>query len=325
MTAVSIPDTLPDRLLAARRVVITSHRNPDGDAVGSSLALKRLLEAQEVDAQVWLYDPVPANLRRLPGSHGVHVGANEPSTVFDLAVVVECPAPDRTGLDGFLSQLPIVNVDHHLGNQHYGAENWVDPSAPSVGCLFYRLSEVLPHKADEHFYNLLLVTLYTDTGGFRYANTSREAFAVAAGLVDNGADPETVSGWVYESRTESSIRLQAQVLRTLRRNSGGRVASLVVSRDMLAGAKPGDTEGLVDLARSIDGVIAAALLRETDSGEIKVSLRSKGQVNVEPIARELGGGGHDKAAGFQLPTQEIEKARAAVVAMLDKALDEDDA
>lgn len=313
---VPIPDDLPQRLLAAERVLISSHRHPDGDAVGSSLAAQRLLAAHGIESTVWLYDPVPANLARLPGSASVHNGTNAPDGHFDLALVVECPAPDRTGLEEALSHYPIVNIDHHLGNAHYGVENWVDPDAPSVGCLFYRLSVELPEQPDSDFYNLLLATLYTDTGGFRYANATERAFSVASELVRHGAHPETVAGWVYENRTESSVRLMAEAMRTLRLDGNGRIATLMVTRSMLASARPGDTEGLVDIARSIAGVTAAALLRETDGGEIKVSLRSRGDVNVEPIARKHGGGGHDKAAGFQLQAQELDKARNSVVALL---------
>lgn len=316
---VPIPETLVPRLLAAERVLISSHRNPDGDALGSSLALQRLLATHGVDSTVWSYDPVPANLSRLPGSDGVHVEARPPAGHFDLAVVVECPGPDRTGLEKPLSHYDIINIDHHLGNAHYGVENWVDPGAPSVGCLFYRLSLELPEQPDSDFYNLLLATLYTDTGGFRYANATERAFSVATELVRHGAHPETVAGWVYENRTESSVRLMAEALRTLRLDGDGRIATLTVTRSMLANAQPGDTEGLVDIARAISGVTAAALLRETDGGEIKVSLRSRGDVNVEPIARKRGGGGHDKAAGFQLHAQELDKARNSVVALLLEA------
>ena len=321
---VPIPESLPQRLLQAQRVLVTSHRNPDGDAVGSSLALQSLLAANGVESVVWLHDPVPAHLAALPGSGNVHSGLQPPTESFDLAVVVECPSPGRTGLDSELQHHPIINIDHHLGNEHYGIENWVDPSAPSVGCLFHRLSREMPHKPGSDFYNLLLVTLYTDTGGFRYANTSVDAFSIAADLVSEGADPETVSTWIYENRTPSSVRLLAEALRTLRIDGDGQVASLTVTRSMLAGAQPGDTEGLVDVARSIAGVQAAALLRETDGGEIKVSLRSKGDITVEPIARAHGGGGHDKAAGFQLPAQELDKARNGVIATLLTAIEEKD-
>ncbi len=319
--SVPIPEQLAHRLLGAQQVLITSHRNPDGDALGSSLALQQILTAQNIASTVWLRDPVPANLSTLPGCERVHSGERPPKTSFDLAVVLECPTPDRTGIEDFLAQLPMINIDHHLGNSEYGIENWIDPSAPSVGCLVFRLASSLSHPAGEDAWNLLLVTLYTDTGGFRYANASEQAFSVAGSLVEMGANPEMVSGWIYENRTASSVRLLARALETLQIHQQGRLATLLVAQTMLDGSAPGDTDGIVDHARSIAGVEAAALLKEVDGVGIKVSLRSKGRISVEPVARAQGGGGHDKAAGFELATQDIEGARRQVVELLKKTLE----
>jgi len=314
--SVPTPSRIAEQLAQAHHVLITSHRNPDGDALGSCLALQLILKAQGVAATVWLRDAVPANLAALPGSNEVHNGKHPPAETFDLAVVLECPTPDRSGLEYHLPRQPIINIDHHLGNSDYGVSNWVDPTAPSVGCLVFELANLLPEPIATAALNLLLVTLFTDTGGFRYANASHRAFEVAAALVEAGGDPEVVSGWVYENRTASSLRLLAKALETLRIDCQGQAATVLVSKGMMIGTAPGDTEGIVDHARAISGVKAAALLRETDDGGIKVSLRSKGQVSVEPIARSFGGGGHDKAAGFELPGQDLETARSTVIELL---------
>ncbi len=317
---VPLPEPLVERLRAAQRVLVTSHRNPDGDAVGSSLALAQALTESGREAQVWFRDPLPTSFTALPGAARARVGDDIPPRDWDLAVVLECPTLDRSGLEKHLADLPILNIDHHLGNSEYGVERWIDAAAPSVGCLVFELVDHLGEGASPTVCDLLLLTLHTDTGGFRYANATERAFATAAELLRCGADPEKVANWVYESRTESSLRLLSSALETLQVD--GRVATVLVTSEMLSGTLPGDTEGIVDHARSIAGVEAAAMLRPTESGAIKVSLRSKGQVDIEPIARHRGGGGHAKAAGFTLLEQDLEQARQKVVTWLRAAVKE---
>ena len=318
--SVPLPEPIIERLRAARRVLITSHRNPDGDAVGSSLALGHALAECGQDVQVWLRDPLPTSFLALPGANDVQSGSEVPPGDWDLAVVLECPTLDRSGLEDSLADVPVLNIDHHLGNSGYGVEQWIDAEAPSVGCLVFELISVLGESVSATACDLLLLTLHTDTGGFRYANATERAFATAAKLLRGGADPERVSTWVYESRTESSLRLLSSALESLQIVADGRVATVLVTSEMLGDTLPGDTEGIVDHARSVAGVEAAAMLRPTEAGEIKVSLRSKGRVNVEPIARTRGGGGHAKAAGFTLPAQDLEEARRAVATWLHEAV-----
>ncbi len=252
---------------------------------------------------IWNRDEAPTLYRELPGVTRIHTGEEPPSgfpDAFDAVVVLECPSLDRTGLEEHLGQLPQLNIDHHMGNEHYADVNWVDPAAPAVGEMIFRLARGLMVDLDPHTATALFLTLVTDTGGFRFANATPEAFEAAAALVREGARPEQVAEWLYESRPLSSIRLLGEMLQTLELHADGRIATVLLSTEMFgrAEAEPSDTEGLVDVPRSIDGVRTVALLRQTGDAQYKVSLRSRGEVDVERIARAHGGGGHKNAAGF---------------------------
>jgi phosphoesterase RecJ-like protein len=235
--------------------------------------------------------------------------------------VLECPSPDRTGLEAHLGAKPIINIDHHLGNQCYGAVNWVDSAAPAVGEMVFRLAQGLKVSLEPEVASCLYLTLVTDTGGFRFSNATVAAFEAAASLVREGAHPEQVAQWLYESQPLAVVKLLGEMLRTLEIHEGGRVASGLLTLEMFqqAGADPGDSEGLIDHLRSIAGVDAVALIRQRDDGTHKVSLRSRGEIDVEKIARHHGGGGHRNAAGFSM-TGDGEGIRREVAAELGAAL-----
>ncbi len=305
MTNKTAPESLLSLIRQGNRFLLTSHLSPDGDAVGSELGLARVLRKLGKGAVVWNRDPMPPLYAPLPGSARIHTGEEPPAgfpEAFNAVLVLECPSLDRTGLDEKLSAsgLPLVNIDHHLGNQHYGQVNWVDTAAPALGEMIHRLGAALKVGMDEDTATCLYLALVTDTGDFRFANTTAEAFEAAALLVREGARPETVSMWLHESKPEPSLRLLGAMLQTLERHDGGRIATAVLTRDMFAqaGAGPGDSEGLVDYPRSIAGVQAVAIVREVEGDRYKVSLRSRGDVDVEQVARKHGGGGHKNAAGF---------------------------
>jgi phosphoesterase RecJ-like protein len=314
MPATKAPEDLLRKIRQGNRFLLTSHVNPDGDAIGSELGLARLLRRLGKGAVVWNLDPIPAIYRPLPGSDRVHSGAEPPAGFpekFDSIVVLECPSLDRTGIEQHLSPgapaapggaLPIINIDHHLGNQHYGAVNWVDSAAPAVGEMVFRLAQALKVALEPEIASCLYLTLVTDTGGFRFSNATPAAFEAAAALVREGAHPEQVAQWLYESQPLAVVRLLGEMLQTLTLHHGGRIATVRLDPEMFAraGAAAGDSEGLIDTPRSIAGVDAVALVRRREDGSHKVSLRSRGEVDVEKIARHHGGGGHRNAAGYAL-------------------------
>ena len=322
------PEDLLAKIRQGNRFLLTSHVSPDGDSIGSALGLARVLRAMGKGALVWSIDPVPGVYRKLPGADRIHTGEAAPGGFpdrFDAIVALECPSLDRSGLDEPLgaSGLPVLNIDHHLGNQHYGQVNWVDTAAPSVGEMVYRLGRSLNVTLDDETANLLYLTIVTDTGSFRYSNATEAAFEASAQLLREGARPELVSQWLYESRPEPAMRLLGEVLVSMEVHDGGRIATALVTREMMAraGADASHTEGLVDYPRRVAGVQAVALLREREDGKTKVSLRSRGEVDVEKIARGHGGGGHKNAAGFELQATPAD-GRAQVVEALQGALKE---
>jgi bifunctional oligoribonuclease and PAP phosphatase NrnA len=315
-TAVDTPSAPPpelvQRLRNGRRFLLTSHVNPDGDAIGSELGLARVLEAIGKQVVVWNRDPTPRIYSPLPGAGRIHAGDAPPSGFpheFDAIVVLECPSLERCGHAEHLAgpgwDLPLINVDHHLGNDGYGVSTWVDTSSPSLGAMIFRLAVALGVAVDPETADCLYLTLVTDTGNFRFSNATVEAFEAAAALVDAGASPERVALWLFESQPESALRLLGEMLASLRLHHDGRIATVWLTREMIerSGAQPGDSESLVDYPRSIAGVDAVALFRELPDGRIKASLRSRGEVDVEAVARARGGGGHRNAAGCTLPVE----------------------
>lgn len=325
-TTSKAPEELLRTIRGGNRFLLTSHVSPDGDAIGSELGLARLLRTLGKGAVIWNRDETPTVYRALPGAERIHTGAEPPSgwpDKFDGVIVLECPGIDRTGLEEHLLERPLVNVDHHLGNQHYGAVNWVDPTAPAVGEMIFRLAQGLRIELDADTANALYLTLVTDTGGFRFANATPEAFEAAAALVRVGARPDEVARWLYDSRSLASLRLLAEMLGSLSLHADGRIATaqLLPAMYQRAGAGPADAEGLIGYPRSIAGVEAAALARELPEGGVKVSLRSRGEVDVERIARHHGGGGHKNAAGYTAEDGDVGSVLAATVEELEAALD----
>lgn len=319
MSSVPAPDGLLQALRNGQRFVLTGHRRPDGDSLGSALGLARVLRQLGKGVQVWNRDPMPPAYAALAGSDRIHVGAEPPKgfpDAFDYAVCLECPTLDRTGLAEHLGALPALNLDHHLGNELYGEVNWIDTGAPALGEMMYRLADTLGVDLDAQTATALYTAVMTDTGGFRFGNATARAFEVAAALVRHGAKPEHVSQWIYESQSEASLRLLGEMLGSLRLHHAGRIATVWLLEEMFqrSGATAADAEDLVDYPRSIAGVDAVALLRQQGPQSFKGSLRSRGEVDVESIARSYGGGGHKNAAGFEAAGE----AEALTVALVDR-------
>jgi phosphoesterase RecJ-like protein len=306
------PDALLQKIRAGHRFVLTSHVSPDGDAVGSALGAARMLRTLGKSATVWLRDPLPRVFAHLPGAPRVHVGEEPPAgfpEAFDTLWALECPSAERTGLaPAFGRGLTVLNTDHHLGNEHYGDVNWTDTASPACGELVLRIARGLNATLDADAASCLYLALVSDTGGFRFSNATIGAFEAGAELVRQGAEPERVSQWLYESQPEGAVRLLGEMLRSLALHHGGRIATVELTRAMFAaaGAVPGDSEGLIDTPRSIAGVEVTALGRGLGDGRTKVSLRSRGAIDVQAVAQRHGGGGHKNAAGCTLDGSEGE-------------------
>ncbi|HEU4520367.1 MAG TPA: bifunctional oligoribonuclease/PAP phosphatase NrnA [Thermoanaerobaculia bacterium] len=323
MTITTSPDTaaaeIAERIRAGRRFLITGHRNPDGDALGSALALQRLIRQLGKEARVIVRDGFAKPLMSIPGADEVTVSDTLPPDYpkgYDALFAMECPEVQRTGYDVLPG--PVVNIDHHLGNEMYGEINYLDIEAPSVGEMVLQLNRNhLKLPLDRDTATAMYVSLATDTGFFRYHNTTLRTFQAAEELVRAGAVPGDVSLWINESNSRGSIKLLGLCLTTLELHAGGRIATTELPKRFFteAGALPEDTEGIVNYGRSIDGVLVSALLKESD-GATRVSLRAKPGVDVQRIAAMFGGGGHKAASGCTIPLP-LAEAKAKLIPLLE--------
>ncbi len=323
------PETLLEAFRSGGRFLLSSHAHPDGDAIGSEVALARLLRKAGSTAAIWNADPTPDACAAVTAETPIHVGRTPPPGFpeeFDFVVPLECPRLDRTDLADALGSLPILNIDHHPGNELYGQVNWVDTEAPAVAEMILHLAQALDIDIDETTATALYLGLSTDTGSFRFSNATPRAFEAAAALVRRGARPEQVAAWVYESRSPGAVRLLEQMLGTLELHCEEQVASVRLTLSMFqrAGARPTDSDGLIDVPRSIRGVEAVALFRERAEGDVKVSLRSRGRIDVGAIAGRRGGGGHHNAAGCLVRGRKAEQTVIAELAAAVKAAAGDD-
>lgn len=309
------------RIRAGRNFLITSHRNPDGDALGSGLGLQRLLRAMGKSAAMQVRDGFNRALFNIPGAHEVAITDTLPPDypkAYDAIFTMECPEVERTGYP--ILPGPVVNIDHHLGNTMYGQVNYLDLEAPSVGEMVMQLNRNhLRLPLDPETATALYVSLATDTGFFRYHNTTLRAFDAAEELVRAGVVPGDVSLWINESASRGSIKLLGLCLSTLEVTPDGKIATLELPKHFFAeaGATPEDTEGIVNYGRSIDGVLVSALLKEIGDKETRVSMRAKPGIDVQAVAAMFGGGGHKAASGCTMPMP-LMQAKAKLVSILSE-------
>jgi phosphoesterase RecJ-like protein len=304
------------RAKRAHRILITSHSAPDGDAIGSELGFAELVQRLGAESAIFNRDPAPATLGFLPGVRSISVVDGLPHGFehhYDLVVTLECPDLDRPALPG-LDRLPILNIDHHLDNAAYGEVNLVDDEAPAVGEMILAMAEGAGVPVTSTMATNLYTALVTDTGDFRYSNASPRAFAAAARLVAAGARPVEIAEGLWENNPARVVRLTAAVLATLELLNDGRLAAITCDRAMLeaAGAHPEDTENLINIPRAIEGVKVAAFFKAFHDDEVRVSLRSRADLDVQTVARALGGGGHRNAAGCTIHGT-LGEARRAVL------------
>lgn len=308
------------RLRQAKRVLVVSHTAPDGDAIGSALAAAEIVRTLGGSAVVLSHDPFPSSLAFLPGLDRVLVQTAMPRDwpdAYDLVLVLECPELDRTGFEAELGRHPILSIDHHVTTVPYGEINYLDPKAPAVGEMLLRVADAAGVVVTPETATCLYTALVTDTGDFRYSNATPRAFAAAARLVEAGARPHAIAEELWGHTPARVIRLKAATLSTLELLAGGRIAMISCDRAMLerTGAAAADTENLINIPRSIDGVEVAVLLKDFKPGSVRVSLRSRDRVDVQAVAARFGGGGHRAAAGCAVPGT-LAQARETIVAAL---------
>ena len=304
-----------------RSFLVTSHEGPDGDAVGSSLALASFLRGIGKEVCVHLQDPVPELYAFLPGADSVQ--AHIPDRDFDVAFVLDIGELRRAGAEfcAFTRIGTLVNLDHHLGCEQFGAFNLIDSTAAATGVLVYRIASAFGFEFDFETALCLYVAIITDTGSFRYSNSNREAFSIAGQMIACGVNAWDVAEKLYENQPRRRLELLALTLPTLEVIKEGQAASVTVTLDMYArsGADAELTDGFVNYPRSIRGVEVAIFFRQVDERRYKVGFRSKGKVNVAAFAAGLGGGGHHNAAGCTVEGT-LDEVKSKVYGLVESTL-----
>ncbi|HKO97766.1 MAG TPA: bifunctional oligoribonuclease/PAP phosphatase NrnA [Pyrinomonadaceae bacterium] len=304
---------------AKRKFAITSHVRPDGDSLGSSLGLCWLLRALDKDVEVIMRDPVPHAYQQLPGAKEVRVTPKVDDD-YHAVFVIECSDITRPGLIDLEKQF-VVNIDHHSTTALFGKINWIDSTASAVGEMVYNLCKATGVRVTKEIAECVYTALITDTGSFHYSNTTERTFKVASELMKTGLKPAKTAEAVFASYPWSRIQLMGAVLSTARRDSTGRVAFLRHSLEMQhsAEASDEDADGFVNYPLTVEEVEAVAMLKESEPGVYRTSLRSKGDVNVAKVAEKFGGGGHRNAAGCTLRGT-WEEAEEKLIGLLQDAV-----
>jgi phosphoesterase RecJ-like protein len=279
---------------------ITTHVRPDGDGIGSSLGLCWLLRSLGKSAEVIVRDGIPAAYAQLPGADEIKQ-ILEVNGKYDAIFVIECSDLARPGIKGLENQFT-VNIDHHATSEHFGTINWIDQTASAVGEMIYNLCKAIGGRITREIAECVYLALVTDTGSFHFPNTTDRTLKVASELVKVGVKPAQISEVVYNSYPWSRIELMRQVLATVFRNESGTIAWMRQTLEMAESSEAvdGDNNGFVNIPLAAKEVEAVVYMREVQPNEYRVSLRSKGSINVARVAEKFGGGGHKNASGCRV-------------------------
>ena len=297
---------------------ITTHVRPDGDGIGSSLGLCWLLRSLGKQAEVIVSDGIPNTYKSLPGADEIiHVAELAPES-YDAVFVIECSDVERPGICN-LEQQFTVNIDHHSTCEHFGTVNWIDPTASACGEMIYNLCKAIGGRISREIAECLYMALVTDTGSFHFPNTTDRTLKVASELVKAGVKPAKISEAVYNSYPWSRIELMSRVLATVKRDLSGRVAWMRQTLEMResTGMSDGDNNGFVNIPLAAKEIVASIYMREVRPDFYRVSLRSKGAINVARVAEQFGGGGHKNAAGCRVEGEWDEAERQIVSAVIE--------
>jgi phosphoesterase RecJ-like protein len=291
-------DEVLNQIEKRQSFILTSHARPDGDAIGSALACCQVLRAMGKQADVVLHDGVPRIYRSLPFADQV-LQADRIGGDYEAAIILECDSIHRTRLQGLEDRF-LISIDHHISGRPFAHVNWIDPQAVATGEMVFRLAREAGAPFSPEIATCLYTALMTDTGSFMFQGTNEHTFALARELVLAGADPSHCARSIYFAHSVAKMRLLGEALRNL--NTEGHVGWTWVSQEQMerCGAREEDCEGLVNYVLSIGEVEVAAFFRELPEKRFRVSLRSKGTLDVARVAERFGGGGHECASGCSI-------------------------
>jgi bifunctional oligoribonuclease and PAP phosphatase NrnA len=309
-----------DVIRSRERFVISSHARPDGDSIGSQMAMAYALRQLGKQVLIVNADPAPPPLQQFPGVGDI-VLATRVDGIFDAAIIMECGDLGRTGVEG-LDRFLVINIDHHPDNTSYGAINWFDAGAAACGEMVFDLIAALGVRLTVHIATHIYVAILTDTGSFHYSNISPRTFEICRQALDAGVDPVRVARNVYDSNNMGRLKLFGAVLSAMQIDSSGRIAIVYLDHEMArsAGGTYEDTEGLINLPLTVKEIQAVVFFKQIEGEQYRISMRSKGDVDVSSVAKEFGGGGHKNAAGCTV-SGGIDQLQKDFVAKLEQAID----
>jgi phosphoesterase RecJ-like protein len=311
---------IADALRERQRFLITSHLKPDGDSIGSQMAMAYALRALGKDVRVVNRDQAPPALLLFPGVDGIEI-ADRVEGGFDAVIVMECGDLARTGVQG-LDPYFIINIDHHPGNAMFGAINWFDRGAAACGEMVFDVIEALGVRLAPEIAVHIYVAILTDTGSFHYSSISPRTFDICRQTLEAGVDPVAVARSVFDSNNIGRLRLFGAVLGSVELEDAGRLATIYLDRAMAraAGGTYDDTEGLINLPLTVKEIQAVVFFKEVDHSQYRVSLRSKGGIDVGEVAKRFGGGGHKNASGCTVDGT-LPEVRAQVIPLVVEAIE----
>jgi phosphoesterase RecJ-like protein len=305
-----------------QRFVITSHVRPDGDAIGSSLAMAYALRGLGKQVRVVFRDEPPGPLQVFPGVSDIEVSGRVDDPA-DAVIVMESGDLKRTGVEG-LERGFVINIDHHLGNTMYGSLNWFDLSAAACGEMVFDLVKELGAPLTPEIATHVYVAILTDTGSFHYSSISPRTFDICRQCVEAGVDPPWVARSIFDSNNLGRLKLFGRVLSQMELDPSGRLATVYVDRQLAreCGGTYEDTEGLINLPLTVKEIQAVVFFKENATNDWRISMRSKGEVDINAVAKQFGGGGHKNASGCSAEgsIDELKKLfREKIIEQIDKA------
>jgi phosphoesterase RecJ-like protein len=290
-----------DAIHARGRFLITSHTKPDGDSIGSQLAMAFALEALGKEVRIVNADPAPEHYMDFPGVSRIEVTRGVTETDADALIVMESGDLARTGVAGLEGRFSI-NIDHHQGNARYGSLNWIDETAAACGEMVFDLIEALGLPLTIEIATHVYLAILTDTGSFHYSNITPKTFDICRRTVEAGVNPAAMARRVFDQNSFGKLKLIGALLDEMDLLDEGQLAAMYLNDEILnaTGTTYNDTEGLINLPLTAREIQAVVFFKLGADGDIHVSMRSKYDVDVRAIAARHGGGGHKNAAGFKL-------------------------
>ncbi|SHK33680.1 phosphoesterase RecJ domain-containing protein [Clostridium cavendishii DSM 21758] len=308
-------------ILDFNKIGITYHVSPDGDALGSVLALLQALRKYGKEAYVISKDLVADNLSFLPYTEEITGEITSPTEDTGVVIVLDCGNEERISADLENYKGKVINIDHHLSNDNYGDFNYIDTEAAATAEIIYLLLQEMAVKVDDSIGKCLYTSLVTDTGSFRHSNATKRTHIITSKLVDLGFDHSAVHSNLFDNKSYAKVKLLGAVINDMELNLNDKVAVMMVTDELIkkCNAENDDSSDIVSTGLQIKGVEVSMVLKESEKG-IKVSLRAKNDVDVRKIAEIFGGGGHTKASGILIKNLSILEARDKILFELEKEL-----